>query len=155
MRVNPPPPPITWGIWRKRYKDRNAALHYKRQEDYAQYSRYFDKRQKEREPLMTWNKRQHSEPGETFYWGVNLETGRYEWIRSKTHEIDKVTDDHVKYTYDELVEMFGIKRVESINFKQHSDCKLFRCLVCWLLIHPDDDILEYKEGFIHRLCHSK
>jgi len=99
-----------------------------------------------------WNRRCAFEPGNTFYWGFNPDTSKYEWIRSGTHEIDRLTDDNDAYTYDELVKMYGVKRVESINFKQHKECSLFRCLECWLLIHPDDDIKPFKEGFVHKLC---
>lgn len=117
--------PLTFGIWRKRYKDRNANLHYNRKEDYQQYGRYSDK----------WYK---AHPEKTTLDNKILKRMRF---------IDIETASNISE--------YGLKQEESIKFKQHADCKLFRCLVCWMLIHPDDDILEYKEGFIHRLCHSK
>lgn len=59
-------------------------------------------------------------------------------------QVDKETAANIKE--------FGIKQEASINFKQHPECKLFRCLKCWMLIHPDDEITPFKEGFVHKLC---
>ena len=117
--------PLTFGVWRKRYKDRNANLHFKLKEDYKQFEHYSDK----------WHK---AHPEKTILKKQIIKRMRFIDIETAAN-----------------ISEYGLKQEPCINFKQREECKLFRCLRCWLLIHPDDDILEYQEGFIHKLCRSK
>lgn len=39
-----------------------------------------------------------------------------------------------------------------VSLKSHEGCKLFRCLKCWKVIFPDDDMLESGDGYVHALC---
>lgn len=185
--------PLTFGVWRKRYKDRNANLHFKLKEDYKQYHHYFDKREKELEEkkkqkknnsnnnnkqnkkmlndrwmddLLSfdeWRYRYRYRNGKP-HWNYDDDSNMYRqylyeykfkrYRQSRGPEIDKAIEDHASLSYDELVKKLGIEQAESIRFKQHQECKLFRCLKCWLLIHPEDEIKPFKEGFIHKLCQS-
>jgi hypothetical protein len=73
---------------------------------------------------------------------------KWNWFgQAKKNQIKKIDQETILDGKE-----FGIKQEESIKFKQHSDCKLFRCLVCWLMIHPDDEITEHKEGYAHKIC---
>lgn len=44
------------------------------------------------------------------------------------------------------------KDPENIPIKQHKECKLFRCLVCWKLILPDDEMAPQGDGYVHKIC---
>jgi hypothetical protein len=39
-----------------------------------------------------------------------------------------------------------------MHFKERQQCKLFRCLKCWKLILPDEDVSDYADGYIHSVC---
>jgi len=41
---------------------------------------------------------------------------------------------------------------EQIRLKPHQTCKMFRCLKCWKLILPDDDMQEFGDGYVHKIC---
>ena len=44
---------------------------------------------------------------------------------------------------------------QAIKFKSQQTCKLFRCLHCWKLILPDEDVIEKGDGYIHRVHKQK
>ena len=111
--------------WRKRYRYRNGKPIWYYDDDAREYNRYLDEYKK-----MKYN-------------------------NSDGPRIDQLTEEHSTLSYDELVDLLGVKAVKSINFKQHQECKLFRCLQCWMMIHPDDEINPFKEGFIHKLCDNR
>ena len=41
---------------------------------------------------------------------------------------------------------------EGLKLRNRNNCKLFRCLVCWKYIFPDDSITLYEAGYAHKLC---
>jgi hypothetical protein len=69
---------------------------------------------------------------------------RHRIERARILKIDKDTLADIKE--------FGVHQEPAINFKQHQECRLFRCLVCWMMIHPDDEIINHKEGYAHKIC---
>jgi hypothetical protein len=74
---------------------------------------------------------------------------KWNWFsRAKKNQIRKIDRETIEDGNE-----FGIKQEESIKFKQHSDCRLFRCVICWLIIHPTDDEITTKgDGFAHKIC---
>lgn len=39
-----------------------------------------------------------------------------------------------------------------IQFKLHKTCGLFRCLICWRYILPDDNVDAQGDGYVHKTC---
>ena len=116
---------LPFHAWRQRYRYRHGKSNWYIQDDVDMYQRYCEE--------------------------YRLE----EYQKSRGPEIDKAVKDNTPVPYDELVKVYEIKQDESIKFKQHQECKLFRCLKCWLLIHPDDNIVPFKEGYMHRVCDNR
>lgn len=75
---------------------------------------------------------------------------RLEKIRRKSALLLRMQEaDWMAYVNEQ---MGPRKSPESIQFKQHAECKLFRCLKCWKLILPDDNMQSYKDGYVHKIC---
>lgn len=85
------------------------------------------------------------------YWWTYKENREAKWrwfAEAKENEIRKIDADTIADGKE-----FGIKQEEAIKFKQRQECKLFRCVVCWHIIHPTDDEITTKgDGFAHKIC---
>lgn len=108
--------------WRVRYRYRDGKPIWYYDDDSREYKRYLDE-----------------------HWETKYRNGR-------GPEIDEAIKEHSNLSYDELVNLLGVKAIESINFKLHQECKLFRCLVCWMMINPEDEIINHKDGYAHKIC---
>lgn len=43
----------------------------------------------------------------------------------------------------------------TISIKSKETCNLFRCIICWMYILPDDSITDYKDGYVHSFCNQR
>ena len=69
------------------------------------------------------------------------------------HWIERYKANERKWL-EEVNKISPRKDPENIPIKQHKECKLFRCLKCWKLILPDDDMQQYNDGYVHKICLS-
>ena len=46
------------------------------------------------------------------------------------------------------------RNIEILTMRSRQGCKLFRCLICWHYIFLEDSIVEYKDGYAHKVCLS-
>lgn len=72
---------------------------------------------------------------------------KYHYEEAELDEEDII----IKKDIEELVKVIP-KTEEVIPIKLSNTCKLFRCLRCWRYIFPDDELVSYNDGFIHKIC---
>ena len=70
------------------------------------------------------------------------------WLQRLIFKTDVKPINHA----DGLVASLHDRKSETLILKSHDTCNLFRCLICWRYIFPDDEIENNDDGYVHKVC---
>jgi hypothetical protein len=68
---------------------------------------------------------------------------------------EETTEEQDKQYQADLVKERRQQQTIEMKVRKGEGCHMFRCLKCWYYILPEDSVVEYNDGYAHKLCTQK
>jgi hypothetical protein len=89
--------------------------------------------------------------------------GEYQWREHVVEHLYKAILDNTKDDFNHIPEILELWKREARDKEQDSSmplrnsksCAMFRCLLCFKYIFPDDAVSPHGAGYAHKVCANK